>query len=73
MFFKKLIAYKIKLKVNDNTEHACTTVIAEELLAIKATKGRSAFNVMPFLKDVLKKCTNKVTFVLSSGHDTGGF
>gem|GEM_PF-6770861 len=45
-------------------------VETRELLAIKATKGRNAFDAMLFL--VLKKCTNKPTFVVDV-HGIVGF
>ncbi|MGC8593087.1 MAG: hypothetical protein ACP5LF_02205 [Nitrososphaeria archaeon] len=41
-------------------------------MAIKATKGRSAFDAMLFLKEVLKKCTNRPTFSLTEVLGTNG-
>ncbi|MGC9144943.1 MAG: hypothetical protein ACP5GS_02345 [Nitrososphaeria archaeon] len=35
-----------------------------ELFSFRATKRRSAFDEMLFLKEVLKKCTNRQTFVV---------
>ncbi|MGC9146103.1 MAG: hypothetical protein ACP5GS_08375 [Nitrososphaeria archaeon] len=70
MFLKKKeIACKIKLKVNGNIVYvwAAVDVDTRELLVIKATKGRSAFDVMLFLKEVLKKCTNRQIFVMDRG------
>nr|CCC55573.1 transposase [uncultured archaeon] len=59
----------MKLKVNGDTVYVWVAVDADsrELLAVKATKGRSAFDAVLFLKDVLKKCTNRPTFVVDRG------
>jgi transposase-like protein len=46
---------------------AAVDVGTRELLTIKATKGRSAFYAMLFLKDLLKKCINRQTFVVDRG------
>jgi transposase-like protein len=59
---RKLIAVdETELKVNGDTVYVWAAVDYDtrELLAIKATKGRSAFDAMLFLKEVLKKCTNQ--------------
>lgn len=43
-----------------------------ELLAIKTTKGRSELEAVLFLKEVLKKCKNKPTFMVDKGRGTSG-